>query len=575
MRGVGGLALAQTRRTWCTPGQMQLFDCFVFGQREAAILNLRIDTTCGLVDYTIIATGTSSHSSISLTKPHLTRESLAMLRARCPSTPIHLVRVDTAMPPNVRKNRSWLTLLVQMNGLAIKARDLGMQPSDVLVVSEHDEIPTPQLLRSLRASDGLGRAPATAKLRTSLFYFYHAGCYGGHEWNAGFVANGAALNLQVGKDRHSGKILPPTAAPPNFTWPEAADSDGQVVIPQNSQRAPYYPYIDLMTLRLGFTNRVSGLDKHRAAVGSHAATGGLIPKVQLSQGFGADGFPPPHVLPNASWHLSTFMDPADVLSKLRFASHTECNIAPYNTLEYQARAQQTCAHFCKSNSTLQVRTHQRALLGKKDPKPSIIADPAALDEGAYPAAICHPEFRRFASEAWCARWRSSFGTHAADGQRPLTTIAPMVAVRPAASPEASTSGPAIRTQDGGVIAQLRAQLVQSDASIAAMRLRLARAEEASSEASAAALRLRRIGIHSDGRRLDASFQSSTAANRSGSGHPNSPKCNVSTSRLAADGTCEPLWNPTMTKDGMPRRLAFAVEMTFVGTGVASCEWRGR
>ena len=88
---------------------MKIFDAMVFGQKEKAILNLRIDTTCGLVDHTIIALGTSSHSSVALATPHLTRDQIGVLRSRCPRTPVHVVRVDNSMPPNVRKNRSWLS----------------------------------------------------------------------------------------------------------------------------------------------------------------------------------------------------------------------------------------------------------------------------------------------------------------------------------------------------------------------------------------------------------------------------------------------------------------------------------
>ena len=499
---------------------MKIFDAFVFGQRERAILNVRIDTTCGLVDHTIISVGTSSHSSVALAKPHLAKADIDALRARCPRTPLHVVRADTHMPPNVKKNRSWLAVLVQMNALAIKVRHLGLQPGDAVIVTEHDEIPSPWLLASLRAQGprgGLGAAPFTAKLRTSLFYFYHAGCYGGHEWNAGFVANGAALDVQVGaNDRHSGRTLPPTSTH-NSTWPEAADSDGQVVLPQRSPTAAHYPYIDLQMMRLGFTNRVSGLDRYRLALGMLMGSGGRLPKAALSQAFPADGFPAPHVLPNASWPLSTFMSPTDVLEKLRNAAHTECNVAPFNTLEYQTKAQRQCLHFCKDESRKMLRTHQRALHKQKDPKPSPVAeDAAALGARAYPPALCRPEYGAFApSKAWCARWGGRgqavepdaalieqlatlhAWTPAGAGTAPAATEGKASA---AATPAGSAMAASVSTDgsraavpheeeaagDGGHLAKLRKELAASEASTNALRQRLAEAELAAAKARVSA-----------------------------------------------------------------------------------------
>ena len=69
-------------------GAIKIFDCFVFGQRERAILNLRIDTTCGIVDHIVIAIGTTSLSGDKLQTLHLPPEKIAALRARCERTPL-------------------------------------------------------------------------------------------------------------------------------------------------------------------------------------------------------------------------------------------------------------------------------------------------------------------------------------------------------------------------------------------------------------------------------------------------------------------------------------------------------
>ena len=61
-------------------GAIKIFDCFVFGQRERAILNLRIDTTCGIVDHIVIAIGTTSLSGDKLQTLHLPPEKIAAPR---------------------------------------------------------------------------------------------------------------------------------------------------------------------------------------------------------------------------------------------------------------------------------------------------------------------------------------------------------------------------------------------------------------------------------------------------------------------------------------------------------------
>lgn len=388
---------------------MKLFDAFVFGQRERSILNLRVDTTCGVADHIIISIGSTSHSGDALPEPHLSPSSIRELRARCTRTPIHVVLVDTT-PPRGTKHRSWHALGMQMNALAIKARQLGIEPSDLIVVSEHDEIPNPSLLASLALSGGFGSGPATAKLRTSYFYLYHAYCHGGQDWNAGFVANGAALDLKINRAAQY-IVLPPSATPHNQSWAshnqswsaptthqpwpaEAADSEGRVPLVVTGTvggQHRRYPFINLMTLRLNDTHKVRGIDKHRAALG--APRRGFVPRVNQTDGFPADGFPPPHTFPNASWHLTTFMAAEDVLHKVRHAAHTECDVPPFNTLQYQQEAQRRdrCQHFC-------------ALRKDRGATPQPIAEPAALGPGAFPPAICKAEYSRFAPQQWCAKY---------------------------------------------------------------------------------------------------------------------------------------------------------------------------
>lgn len=129
------------------PPTSRIFDCFIFGQRELAVLQLRIDTVCGAVDEVIVSHGTTAHSGQELRTPFLDERAVAELRARCSSsrrTEIHAVWVETRAAMRSH-HRNWASLHVQTAALVIKARALGMRRTDLLVISEHDEIPNPQV----------------------------------------------------------------------------------------------------------------------------------------------------------------------------------------------------------------------------------------------------------------------------------------------------------------------------------------------------------------------------------------------------------------------------------------------
>ena len=121
------------------------------------MLLLRIDTTCGAVDHIVVAHGTTAHSGEDLRRPFLDLTLLAQLRDRC-STPIHPVWVDTRAPLQSH-HRSWAALSLQMSALVLKVRALGMASHDLVLISEHDEIPNPQVR---------GRASARASLHARV-----------------------------------------------------------------------------------------------------------------------------------------------------------------------------------------------------------------------------------------------------------------------------------------------------------------------------------------------------------------------------------------------------------------------
>ena len=216
-----------------------IFDCFIFGQKERAILHLRIDTMCGTAEHTIISQGTTSLSGAAHT-PFLDQADIAGLRARCKTTALHVVLVETKHAYGSRKRyRSWHALNHQSMALIIKARQLGMRSSDLVLVTEHDEIPNPAFLHRLIASNGMGHEPRTAKLRTAHYYVYHGACSGGYDWNAGFIANGAALDLLVDQRPNRQMFAIPKANATTMWKPGVASSDSDRAHPLVVDNTPF------------------------------------------------------------------------------------------------------------------------------------------------------------------------------------------------------------------------------------------------------------------------------------------------------------------------------------------------
>jgi hypothetical protein len=208
----------------------------------------------------------------------------------------------------------------------------------------------------------------------------------------GFLANGAALSLRVDPHpklwtrRYPGAttVLPPSSTQTDLSidaegWGAMASQlNGTAAAPLKPLRVDRYPFIPPMTLRLGLMKQVHGVHNHRAA--------GKLNATAQSRGWPSDGFPPPHVLPNASWHMGTFMSAEHVIDKLRSAAHTECNRLPFNSLHWQRTAQRKCLHFCNTSGA---RTIGRPI--------------SELPAAAYPPAICKREYaKRWRVEPWCA-----------------------------------------------------------------------------------------------------------------------------------------------------------------------------
>ena len=210
---------------------------------------------------------------------------------------------------------------------------------------------------------------------------------------AGFIANGAALDLLVDPNpklwmrRFPGAttVLPPhpTQLPPSIQHANGTTLDEDVG-GSRPLHVGKYPFLPPMTLRLGLIKQVHGIHAWRSAGRLAAQT----------DGFPADGFPPPHTFENVSWHLSTFMTAEHVVQKMSLAAHTECNRPPFTSLHWQRSAQRQCWHFCNASRAHMIR------MPLADQPPD-----------AYPPLICSRKewMARWKVEPWCSKRRNRFG----------------------------------------------------------------------------------------------------------------------------------------------------------------------
>ena len=260
-----------------------MFDGFIFGQAETALLLLRATLMCPVVDRIIISE--SNVTCAGRAKPLHALAVLPELDRLCPNKLLYVV-AGAALSSGRRSTEAralrghCAQLGLQFDALtdAFYSR-LGGRDEDIITLTEHDEIIEPALLAAWR-NVGLSRdasqvppmvspvPPVAVGMRTRHFYYYSGDCRSTCLWNGGLVVNGAGLRTgALGID----------------------------------------PYV-------------------------------------MSRGRGWPG--PAYVVQDRLWHLSTFMKPEEVLIKNVHAAHPECARPPYNTVEWQAQAQQSCVQFC-------------------------------------------------------------------------------------------------------------------------------------------------------------------------------------------------------------------------------------
>lgn len=153
----------------------RLFDLTIFGQLETEILAVRLAVLCPYVHRGFIGVSIATMSGSGRTP---LPSNLAQRVAQwCPQ--YQLVWANHS----VSDGNSWGSR--QWDAVKRAYASMGGNELDVGIVTEHDEIPMPQLLVRPPAEDAL--------LDTQYFYYYRAECKSVRAWNLGLLLRGSSL----------------------------------------------------------------------------------------------------------------------------------------------------------------------------------------------------------------------------------------------------------------------------------------------------------------------------------------------------------------------------------------------
>lgn len=145
---------------------MKIVDGFTF-YNEFQLLSYRLHLLYDVVDFFIIVEAT--HTFMGTPKPLLYKEN-AHLFDKFKSKIIHVV-VDNLpfLIPDVQKGEQWLNEKFQRNCIDIGIKHLSLQPEDLIMITDVDEIPDPRTLNAIKQ----GRATITFNILVMDLYYYN------------------------------------------------------------------------------------------------------------------------------------------------------------------------------------------------------------------------------------------------------------------------------------------------------------------------------------------------------------------------------------------------------------------
>jgi beta-1,4-mannosyl-glycoprotein beta-1,4-N-acetylglucosaminyltransferase len=157
---------------------MKIVDCFIF-YNELDMLNYRLSILDPVVDYFVLVESTHTHTGVEKT---CTYHDFKDLFKKFHHKIIHIIVEDFPHKfPNVDigKRQQWTNENFQRNCIGLGIKKLDLEDTDVLFVSDLDEIPDPKLIDSIRQSS----INITIQALEQDFYYYNLNSKMTEKWN--------------------------------------------------------------------------------------------------------------------------------------------------------------------------------------------------------------------------------------------------------------------------------------------------------------------------------------------------------------------------------------------------------
>ena len=156
---------------------MKIVDCFIF-YNELDMLNYRLSILDPYVDYFVIVESTHTHTGMEKT---CTYKDFNELFKKFHSKIIHVIVDDFPHKyPNVdiKQQHQWANENFQRNCIERGIKKLDLEDSDVLFVSDLDEIPDPKIIEAIRQSS----ITISIQALEQDFYYYNLNSKMAEKW---------------------------------------------------------------------------------------------------------------------------------------------------------------------------------------------------------------------------------------------------------------------------------------------------------------------------------------------------------------------------------------------------------
>jgi len=148
---------------------MKIIDCFTF-YNELDLLNYRLNILNEFVDYFVLVE--STHTHIGKEKKLYFSENKKNLFEKFKDKIIHVVVNDILYKyPNINYNNDeqWENEKYQRNCIDLGIQELSLEDDDIIIISDLDEIPNPNILKRIKNNE----IPITINALNMDFYYYN------------------------------------------------------------------------------------------------------------------------------------------------------------------------------------------------------------------------------------------------------------------------------------------------------------------------------------------------------------------------------------------------------------------